>query len=72
MAVRMTTSTAPVSLCPLYADFSQEKLTGVLLLLGEELANLLANLTIGDLDIVLGVAIVGHQRQEVIVGDVEL
>lgn len=49
-----------------------ERLTGVLLLLGEELADLLANLTIGDLDIVLGVAVIGHQGQEVIIGDVEL
>lgn len=48
------------------------RLTGVLLLLGEELADLVANLTVGDLDVVLGVAIVLHQGQEVVVGDVKL
>lgn len=48
------------------------RLTGVLLLLGEKLADLVANLAVGNLDIVLGVAVVLHQGQEVVVGDVEL
>jgi hypothetical protein len=48
------------------------KLTGVLLLLLEELGDLFADITVRDLDIVLGVAIVIHEGEEAIVGDVKL
>jgi hypothetical protein len=48
------------------------KLTGVLLLSLEEADDLLANLSIGNLDIILGVTVIGHEGEVVIVGDVEL
>lgn len=38
----------------------------------EELLNFLTNITIRDLDIVLGFAIIGHQRKETIVRDIKL
>jgi hypothetical protein len=47
-------------------------LTGVLALVGEELGDLVANLTIGNLDVVLGGAVVGHEGKETVVGNVEL
>ena len=47
-------------------------LTSVLPILGEELGDLVTNLTIRDLDVLLGLARVGHEGQEAIVGDVEL
>ena len=46
--------------------------TGVLLLLLEELGDLAANLTIGHLDVVLGVAVVVHKGEEAIVRNVKL
>lgn len=48
------------------------RLTGVLLLGLEETDDLLANLSVGNLDIVLGVTVIGHEGEVVIVGDVEL
>ena len=47
-------------------------LTGVLLLLLEELGDLLANLVVGQRNIVLGVTVIGHEGEEAVVGDVEL
>lgn len=47
-------------------------LTGVLAILLEELLDLVANLTIRNLDIIFGITIVGHEGEEVVVGDVEL
>lgn len=47
-------------------------LTGVLLVNLEELVDLVANLTVGHLDVVLGVTIIVHEGEEAIVGDVEL
>jgi len=44
---------------------------GILLLGGEKLVDLLANLSIGDLDIILGLAIISHQGEEAIIGDIE-
>lgn len=49
-----------------------QKLTGVLLLLLEELVDLVTDFTVGELDIVLGVAVVVHEGEETIVGDVKL
>jgi len=46
--------------------------TGILLLGGEELLNLVTNLSIWDLDIILGLTIIGHQGEETIVGNIEL
>jgi len=48
------------------------RLTGVLLLSSEELVNLLANLTVRDLNIILGLTIIGHQGKKTIVRNVEL
>jgi hypothetical protein len=47
-------------------------LTGILLVSGEKLVNLLSNLSIGDLDIILGLAIISHQGKEAIIGNIEL
>jgi hypothetical protein len=46
-------------------------LTDVLAIV-EHLLDLLADLTIGDLDIVFGVAGIVHQGKEVIIGDIQL
>jgi hypothetical protein len=46
--------------------------TGVLALIGEHLGDLVANFTVGNLDVVLGGAIVGHEREEAVIGHVEL
>ena len=48
------------------------KLTGIFLINAEELLNLLTNLTVGDLDVILRVTIVGHEREESVVRDIEL
>jgi hypothetical protein len=48
------------------------KLTGILLLGGEELLNLLTNLSIRNFDIILGLSIIGHQGEESVVRDIEL
>ncbi len=47
-------------------------LTGVFALVGEQLADLVANVVLRDLDIVLGGAIIRHEREEAIIGDIEL
>jgi len=47
-------------------------LTGVLLLLTEELVDLFTNLTLWNLDIILGGTVVGHEGEKAVVGDVEL
>ena len=47
-------------------------LTSVLAVLGKELVDLIADFTVGNLDIVLGGAIVGHEGEEAVVGDIEL
>jgi hypothetical protein len=50
----------------------QVLLTGVLAILGEHLVDLVANLALGNLDVVLGGAVIGHEGEETIVGNVEL
>jgi hypothetical protein len=47
-------------------------LTDVLLLITEHLDDALTELVVGDLDIILGVTVILHEGEEVIVGDVEL
>lgn len=47
-------------------------LTGVLAILGEHLADLLTDFVIGDLDVVLGGAVVGHEGKEAVIGNVNL
>ena len=47
-------------------------LTSVLLLGMKESLDLLANLTLRNLNIVLGLTIIRHQREESIIRDIEL
>lgn len=47
-------------------------LTSIFLLTTEELLDLVADFTLGDLDIVFGGAIFGHQGEETVFGDVKL
>ena len=47
-------------------------LTGVFPIIGEQLGNLAANISFWNLDIILGRAIVRHEREEAVVGDIEL
>jgi hypothetical protein len=47
-------------------------LTGVLAILLEELPDLVAGLTVGNLDIVLGGSVVRHKGEEVVISDIEL
>jgi hypothetical protein len=47
-------------------------LTCVLLISLEELGDLVANFTVGHANIILGVTIIVHEREETIIGDVEL
>lgn len=51
---------------------SNGELTGVLVLLGEELVDLVTNLAIGKLDVVLGGAVVRHEGKETILRNVDL
>ena len=48
------------------------RLTGVFLLGTEELLDLVANFSVGNLDIVLGSAVVRHEGKEAVVSDIEL
>ena len=47
-------------------------LTGVLLLGGEETGDLVTDLTVGHANVILGLAVIAHQRQETVVRDVKL
>lgn len=47
-------------------------LTGVLAIFDEELPDLVANFALGNLDIVLGGAVIGHEGEEAVVGDIKL
>lgn len=47
-------------------------LTGVLALVNEELVDLVAGFALGELDIVLGGAVVGHEGEETVVSYIEL
>jgi hypothetical protein len=47
-------------------------LTGVLLLLLEQLVDLVTDLALWNLDIILGVAVLLHEGKETIIGNVEL
>jgi hypothetical protein len=48
------------------------QLTGVLLFSSEKLLDLLANLSLGDLNIILRLAIISHQGKETIIGYIKL
>ena len=47
-------------------------LTAVLLLLTEHLGDSVSNVILGELDVVLGVAGLIHEGQEVVIGDIQL
>ena len=70
MAVR--TMTPAINQLLLKVTRSDGELTGVLALLGEELVDLVSDLAIGDLDIVLGGAVIGHEGKETILRNVDL
>jgi len=55
----------------LLAHGGQDDNIDVLLLLLEELVDAVTNFAVGNLDVVLGVTVIGHQGQEAIVGDVK-
>lgn len=50
----------------------ENRLTSILLIGAEKLLNLVTNFTIRNLDIILGLAVIGHKGEESIVGDIEL
>jgi hypothetical protein len=50
----------------------QVQLTGVLAILGEHFVDLLADVVVGDLDVVLGGAVIGHEGEETVVSDINL
>jgi hypothetical protein len=70
MAVK--TMTSAISYQYLVVRVAQLMLTGILLLDLEELLDLLADLTLWNLDVVLGGTVIRHERQKAVVGDVEL
>lgn len=70
MAVRMMTSECALATVRRY--LTRLELTGVLLVLGEELLDLVTSFTVWDLDVVLGVTVVGHEGKETIISDIEL
>ena len=70
IAVRIMTSGSMSVWCT--EAFSGLELTGVLAVLVEHLVDLVTNLAIGDLDVVLGGAVVGHEGEETVVRNVEL
>ena len=46
--------------------------TCILFFLTEKFSDLVTDFALGNLDIVFGVAIIGHQRQEAVISDIEL
>ena len=52
--------------------YCHRKPTSILFFGTEELFNLLASFAIGELNIILGGSIIAHQREETVVGNVEL
>jgi hypothetical protein len=48
------------------------RLTAILVVHSEHLVDLLTNLVVGNLNIILGVTVVGHEGHEAVLGDVEL
>lgn len=53
-------------------DQNEDSLTGILLLGLEKLGNLVTDFAIRHTDIILGIAILAHQREEAIVGNIKL
>lgn len=50
----------------------QPQLTGIFVIVDEELFDLISNLTIRKLDIILGDAVVVHEGEEIIFRDIKL
>jgi len=55
----------------LFTHSSEDDNVSILLFLGEQLGNLLANFSLGNLDIILSFTVISHQGQEAVVGDIE-
>ena len=53
-------------------EVNAEKLTSILPIVVEQLVDLAANISFRDLDIIFGRAIIGHEGEEAVVGDIEL
>jgi hypothetical protein len=69
MAVRTMTSG---ELSATFTVSTVSRLTGVLALLVEHLVDLVTDFAVGELDVVLGGAVVGHEGEEAVVGNVNL
>jgi hypothetical protein len=72
MAVWTVTTRVLGLVVALFEYLIESKLTGLLLLLLEHLVNLSTNIALGHADIVLHVAISGHQAEEPVVRDIDL
>ncbi len=72
IAVRTTTSAVKIVRSGFIALASLGLLTGFFLLGMEESLDLLANLPFRNLDIILGLAVIGHQGEESIIRDIKL
>ena len=73
MEVRMVTTRVMLTVAISFKCISgAQKLTGILLLLLEELVDLGGNLTLGHADILLHVTVRGHELEETVIRDVEL
>jgi len=57
---------------PLFLCENGAVLTGLLVFLVEELLNLVTDLTLGELDVVLGGTVIRHEGEEAVVGHVKL
>ena len=69
IAVKTMTSDRELAMC---TDSALTKLTSIILLFSEHFGDLVTNFTVWDLDIILGATIFRHQREETIIGDIEL
>ena len=48
------------------------RLTGIFLICAEELLDLIANLSVRNLNVILGSAILRHEGKEVVISDIQL
>lgn len=48
------------------------ELTGILLFGTEELLDFLAHFSVGNLDVILGIAVIRHQGKKAILGNIQL
>jgi len=55
----------------LLAHCSENNDIGILLFFGEKLGDFLADFSIRNLDIILGLTVISHQRKEAVIGDIK-